>query len=179
MTNLRGHHVHYKPLLKRGALAGALAAIVMAIVQMALAHVVDPHLDAFSFPRVVASLLLGSDAAHPVTGFAATPVLVGLGLHTTIGALFGSLFAFLIAFTGLDTRDDGLVGVMLMALVYAVILFVLAWTIVGHALSSAFDKLPEILALPSHAIYALALTLALNRWEEDADDDLSDHSPRL
>ncbi len=77
-----------------GALWGAVAGVVFAMLSMLYAAVVGPGV--WAPPRMIATIV-GFEMA-PV--FAAAPVIVGLALHMMLSALYGAVFALVIGTAG-------------------------------------------------------------------------------
>lgn len=158
--NVRAHRISYLPLALRGALVGVASAVIMAAVTMLVGPLLDADNDVFTFPRVVATIVLGDDAATPLTGLALLPVAVGLLTHLAIGALVGAAFALLIG----EFDVEGTVPVMVAGIVFASIVFVVSYLAVARLLFPAFEHLPILASFWSHVVFGIVAGAMLGSW---------------
>lgn len=166
-SNVRAHRITYDLLALRGAFVGVLAAIVMAIMAMLLTQFVAPETDMWSFPKAVSSIVLGEDAATPLTGFDAAPVIVGLLVHLAIGAVVGAIFATLIGLFDIEET----VPVTLMGLIYGVSVFLFSYLAVGSLFFPAINEIPTIVGFWTHVAFGLIAGAMLGQWNERYDED--------
>ena len=101
ITNIRDHRIHWRRLAALGTGAGIAGAAVMLVISMALMPLLSDG-DAWLFPKVVSSILLGEGGAQPLAGFEAGPVLLGLVLHFAIGAVVGMTYGMLVGMFDLE-----------------------------------------------------------------------------
>jgi hypothetical protein len=124
--------VRSRPLLATGAVAGILGAVAMAGFAM-IASATYHGVGFFTPMYHIASSLIAPDAMMTSAGqamagnifyFAAGPALLGFGLHLAVGAVFGTIFALLIAALGVRGPALVPVGIVYGALVLALMSFV-------------------------------------------------------
>ncbi len=77
-----------------GGVAGVVAGLVFAVLSMAYGAVVGPNVWA---PLRMMATILGFEMAPT---FAAAPVLVGVGLHMMLSAVYGAVFAVIVGTAG-------------------------------------------------------------------------------
>lgn len=168
--NVISHRISYDRLAGAGAAVGVLAALVMAAVAMIVTPLVDADTDLWSFFKVVGTIVLGTGAADPLTGWEALPVLVGMAMHLLIGAVVGAVFAVLV---GLFDIEDT-VPVMLMGLVYGVAVFLTSYVGIGNLVFPAFERLPTIVGFWTHIAFGIIAGAVLGSWAERYDLDRPD-----
>ena len=168
VTNIRGHRIRWRLLAAQGAVAGVLSALVMLAIATVTYPIFDSGSDGWTFLKVVSSAVLGDDAAAPLTGFEAVPVLVGLVLHLAIGAFVGATYALAIAMFDLE----GWTPVALFGLLYGAFLFVWSTVLIGAGLGGqAIADLPLIVMLWGNLLFGLTAGVLLATWADRADID--------
>lgn len=165
VTNARSHSIDLTHLMQRGVVAGILSAIISGAIAMIAGQLLGDSHDLWTFPKVVSTLILGADAAQPLAGFAAGPVVFGLALHLLIGGFFGGIFAAIVGF--LDVDD--VVAVMLCGLVYAAVIFLFTYVFLAQLLFPTFQDLPLIVAFWNHVIFGIVAGLLLANWHRRYD----------
>jgi hypothetical protein len=146
--------VRSRPLLATGAVAGILGAVAMAVFAM-IASATYHGVGFFTPMYHIASSLIGPDAMMTSAGeamagnvfyFAAGPGLLGFGLHLSVGAVFGTIFALLVA--ALRVRGPALVPV---GIVYGALVLVLMSFVGLPIAASIFGGGDPIRDMPSMA----------------------------
>jgi hypothetical protein len=165
--NVRAHRINYRALAARGAWAGVLASLIMVAIAAVAAPLIEANTDAWSFPKVVSSIVLGEEAASPLAGFDALPVVLGLLLHLAIGAFFGAVFACIVGF--LDVEET--VPVVLAGIVYGVIVFLTTYVMIGQLLFPAIDDLPLVVSFWNHVAFGITTGVVLGSWADTLDAD--------
>ncbi len=136
----------------RPALAGALAGLAGGVAMLVLAALLAMVLNQERWLqlKLIASLLLGASATA-TSGFAASPVLLGLALHLGLAALLGVLFALLMQRAAALPSSLGLpevAGPLFGLLAWGIIYFAIAPLIVPGVLAIATASL-----LIQHLVY--------------------------
>ena len=168
ITNIRGHRIRWSILGARGTLVGVASAVVMFAIATLTYPMFNDGSDGWSFLKVVSSALLGSDAATPLTGFDAAPVVVGLLLHFAIGAAAGATYALLIGLFDLE----GWTPVALFGLLYGAMLFVWSAAITGAGIgTTAMQDLPTIVMFWGNIAFGITAGTLLATWADAADLD--------
>lgn len=171
VTNIRGHRIRWRVLFAGGAVTGLVSALVMLAIAMLLYPLFAAGADAWSFPRAASSLLLGADAVEPLAGFAATPVLVGLLVHFTIGTLAGITYAAFVAMFDLE----GWTPVALFGLLYGAMLFVWSTALVGAGVTPLTgEQFPLVVMFWANLAFGLSAGALLASWADRADLDQAD-----
>jgi hypothetical protein len=168
ITNIRGHRIRWRTLTAQGAFVGVVSALVMLAVATVLYPFLDTATDGWTFLKAVSSAVLGEDAASPLTGFEAGPVLLGLALHLAIGAVAGMTYACLVAMFDLE----GWTPVALFGLLYGAMLFVWSTVFIAAGLGgTAIEDLPLVVMLWGNIVFGLCAGILLATWADRADID--------
>ncbi len=168
ITNIRGHRIRWRVLAAQGAVVGMVSALVMMAIATLIYPVIDSATDGWTFLKVVSSVVLGDDAASPLTGFDFVPVMVGTLLHLAIGVVAGMLYAFVVAMFDLE----GWTPVALIGLLYGAILFVWSTVLIQAGLGgTALGNLPIVVMLWGNMAFGLCAGLMLATWADRADLD--------
>jgi hypothetical protein len=171
VTNIRSHRIRWRLLLAQGALAGIVSAVVMLVIAVALYPLFTNGADIWSFAKVVGSVVYGSSAVDPLSGFEAGPVLVGLLLHFALGAFAGMTYAALVAMFALE----GWTPVALFGLLYGAMLFVWSTTLIEAGLTRVSTEQFQVLAMFwGNLAFGLTSGVLLANWADDADLDQYD-----
>jgi hypothetical protein len=171
VTNIRSHRIRWRLLLAQGALAGIVSAVVMLVIAVALYPLFTNGADIWSFAKVVGSVVYGSSAVDPLSGFEAGPVLVGLLLHFALGAFAGMTYAALVAMFDLE----GWTPVALFGLLYGAMLFVWSTTLIEAGLTRVSTEQFQVLAMFwGNLAFGLTSGVLLANWADDADLDQYD-----
>lgn len=167
-TNIRGHRIRWRAQLTTGAVVGAVSALVMLAIAMLLYPLFVDASDAWSFPKVVSTALLGEDAIEPISGFEAVPVVVGLVIHFLIGIAAGAVYAALVALFDLE----GWTPVALFGLLFGAMLFVWSTALVFAGLTPVDSgNLPLIAMFWGNMAFGLTAGIMLSSWADRADLD--------
>ncbi len=136
-----------------GAIAGVVAGIVFAILSMLYAAIVGPGI--WAPPRMIATIV-GFEMA-PV--FAAVPVVVGLALHMMLSALYGAVFALLVASAG-----RGLI--LLAGLAFGLALYVLNFHVFAEIEQFAAFRMMagNWFEIAVHGVFGLLLAVGFLSW---------------
>ncbi|MCW2922161.1 MAG: hypothetical protein JWL76_2035 [Thermoleophilia bacterium] len=168
ITNVRDHRIRWRMLFASGVVAGLASAVVMLAIATVSYPVFTDGADGWTFLKVVSSAVLGDDAATPLAGFDALPVVVGLLLHLLIGACAGASYAGLVAMFDLE----GWTPVALFGLLYGAMLFVWSTALIGVGLGgTAIEGLPLIVMFWGNMIFGLTSGILLATWADRADMD--------
>ncbi len=168
VTNIRGHRIRWKLVAAQGVIVGLLSAVVMLAIATLTYPMFDSSSDGWTFLKVVSSAVLGDDAAAPLTGFAAAPVVVGLLLHLAIGAFVGTTYAMLAAMFDLE----GWTPVTLFGLLYGAFVFVWSTVAIGVGLGGeAIQQLPLVVMLWGNLVFGFCAGVLLATWADRADID--------
>jgi hypothetical protein len=161
-ANLDQETVDYRPLALRGAEAGLASGVLIGALEIAYSGLFDSATDAWSFPKVVATIALGDDAAHPLTGFAAGAVTAGLLIHLVIATLLGMVFALLAGFVSI--KDPPVL--LLSGITYGVVVYFVTYVIIAGALFPEFQRLPTLAFFLVHPVFGLAAATLLHHWAD-------------
>ena len=168
VTNIRGHRIRWRTLAAQGAFVGVVSALFMLAVATVLYPFLESGSDGWTFLKVISTAVLGQDAASPLTGFEAVPVLVGLVVHLAIGAFAGVTYAGIVAMFDLE----GWTPVALFGLLYGAMLFVWSSVVIATGLGgTAIAELPLVAMLWSNVIFGLCAGVLLATWADRADID--------
>ncbi len=168
ITNIRDHRIRWRMLFAQGALAGITSATLMLAIATITYPAFSDGADGWTFMKVVSSSVLGDDAATPLAGFDATPVLLGLLIHLAIGAFAGATYAGLVAMFDLE----GWTPVALFGLLYGAMLFVWSTAFIGAGLGgAAIQGLPLIVMFWGNMVFGLTAGILLATWADRADID--------
>lgn len=168
VTNVRGHRIRWRVLMGQGAFVGSVSSLFMLVVATLLYPLLDSATDGWTFLKVVSTAVLGQDAADPLTGFAAVPVLAGLVVHLAIGAIAGLTYACLVGMFDLE----GWTPVALFGLLYGAMLFVWSTVAIGAGLGgTAIEGLPPVVMLWGNISFGLCAGVLLATWADQADID--------
>jgi len=156
-------------LAAQGAVVGVISAMVMLAIAMSALPLLDPETDAWTFTKGVSSVLLGPDAASPITGFEVAPFLIGALMHLTIGGIVGAVYGMLVALFDLE----GWTPVALFGLLFGAMLSVWSTLIVGVGFASAglSDHFPLTVMLGGNLAFGLTAGMGLATWADRADID--------
>lgn len=168
ITNIRDHRIRWRLLVAQGALVGIASSLVMLVLATITYPMFSDGSDMWTFPKVIASAVLGNDAASPLAGFDAGPVVLGLLMHFAIGAIAGATYAVLIAMFDLE----GWTPVALFGLLYGAMLFVWSTALIGAGLGpDAMQDLPLIVMFWGNIAFGLTAGVLLASWADRADLD--------
>jgi hypothetical protein len=168
ITNIRDHRIRWRLLVAQGVLVGVASSLVMLVLAIVLYPAFSDGTDMWTFPKVVSSVFLGNDAATPLAGFDAGPVVLGLLMHFAIGAIAGATYAVLIAMFDLE----GWTPVALFGLLYGAMLFVWSTALIGAGLGpDAIQNLPLIVMFWGNIAFGLTAGMLLASWADRADLD--------
>ncbi|MCW2956742.1 MAG: hypothetical protein JWO69_1611 [Thermoleophilia bacterium] len=168
VTNIRGHRIRWSLLAARGALVGVFGAVAMLVIAMATFPLFSDDGDVWSFLKIVSGAVLGGEAASPITGFEATPVLVGLIVHFALGAFVGLTYALLIAMFDLE----GWTPVALFGLLYGAMVFVWSAVFIGAGFGPAdATAIPPVSMFFGNIAFGLTAGVLLATWADDGDLD--------
>jgi hypothetical protein len=171
VTNIRDHRIRWRVLLAQGAVAGVISAAVMLVIAIALYPVFTDGADVWTFAKVVSSVVYGSSAVDPLSGFELGPVAVGLLLHFALGAFAGVTYAALVAMFDLE----GWTPVALFGLLYGAMLFVWATTLIEAGLTRVATEQFQVLAMFwGNLAFGLTSGVLLATWADAADLDQYD-----
>lgn len=149
-------------------MVGVLSALAMLLVATITYPLFVDGTDLWSFPKVVASALLGADAATPLDGFSFGPVLLGLVLHFVLGTFAGVTYALLVALFDLE----GWTPVALFGILYGAMLFVWSAAVVGAGIGGdAIQDLPLAVMFWANVAFGLTAGALLATWADAADLD--------
>ncbi len=168
ITNIRNHRIRWSLLFAQGALAGLVSAALMLVIATITYPAFSDGADGWTFMKVVSSSVLGDDAATPLAGFSALPVVLGLIIHFAIGAFAGATYAALVAMFDLE----GWTPVALFGLLYGAMLFVWSTAFIGAGLGgAAIQDLPLIVMFWGNMVFGLTAGVLLATWADRADID--------
>jgi hypothetical protein len=140
----------------------------MLVIAMLLYPLSADASDAWSFPKVVSTVLLGEDAIDPLSGFEAAPVIVGLVIHFLIGIAAGVVYAALVAVFDLE----GWTPVALFGLLFGAMLFVWSTALVFAGLTPVDSgNFPLIVMFWGNMAFGLTAGVMLSTWADRADLD--------
>jgi tetrahydromethanopterin S-methyltransferase subunit G len=139
--------------LGTGIIGGIVAGIAMAMVAMVWMLLAG---QGFWRPMdVIASILLGEDTINP--GFQMVPELVGMAIHMMLSAVFGLVFAFVVAHT--SWSSGAIVGA---ATAYGLLLWIVNVVIIdANFIPAGLSLAPTPLMIVVHLVYGLVLGLVL------------------
>lgn len=168
IRNIRDHRIRWRVPIVQGVVAGLLSATVMLAFAMVTYPAFSSGADGWTFAKVVSTVFLGDEAATPLAGFAAGPVLVGLLMHFAIGAFAGATYAVLVAMFDLE----GWTPVALFGLLYGAMLFVWSTALIGAGFGgAAVEQLPLIVMFWGNIVFGITSGLLLSTWADRADID--------
>jgi len=168
ITNIRGHRIRWRMLATQGVMVGLFSALVMLAVATLSYPLFADGSDVWSFTKVVSSAVLGADAASPLAGFDAVPVLLGLALHLLLGAFAGVTYAMLIGLFDLE----GWTPVALFGLIYGAMLFIWSAALIGAGIGgAAIEDLPLATMFWANMAFGLTAGSLLATWADTADLD--------
>ncbi len=168
VRNIRGHRIRWRILAAQGAYVGILSAAVMLAVAMTTFPLFSSNSDGWTFAKIVSTVVLGNDAADPLTGFAFAPVMVGLLLHFAVSVAIGVVYAGIVGMFDLE----GWTPVAVIGLIIGAMAFVWSAALIGaELLPSAFANLPLGALLWGNIAFGLTAGLLLATWADRADLD--------
>lgn len=168
ITNIRHHRIRWSMLFAQGALAGLASAALMLTIATITYPAFSDGADGWTFMKVVSSALLGDEAATPLAGFDAVPVVLGLIIHFGIGAFAGATYAALVAMFDLE----GWTPVALFGLLYGAMLFVWSTALIGAGFGGeAIQELPLVVMFWGNMVFGLTAGVLLASWADRADID--------
>jgi hypothetical protein len=134
-----------------GIVGGIIAGIAMAMVAMVWMALAG---QGFWKPMdLIASILLGKGAINP--GFQVVPELLGMMIHLALSALFGLVFAFVVAHT--SWSSGAIIGA---ALAYGLLLWIVNVVIIDTLfIPAGLSLAPTIVLVVVHLVYGLVLGL--------------------
>ncbi len=139
-----------------GLLFGVAAGVVLALAEVALAGAMG---DSLLRPvRMSAGLLLGPPALTPEVS-AGTALLLGMGVHLALSAVWGLLYSFLDAMLPPDGRGrwefQAAVGML-----FGIFIWLVSFQFVGRGYAPTFLEVPQFPQIVLHAVF-LGLPLAM------------------
>ncbi|MEO6866649.1 MAG: hypothetical protein ABI200_01355 [Gaiellales bacterium] len=168
VRNIRGHRIRWHIMAAQGAYIGVASAAVMLAIAMATFPIFASNTDGWTFAKIISTVALGNSAAHPLTGFAFVPVVVGLAIHFALSITIGVVYAGLVAMFDLE----GWTPVALMGLIIGAIAFVWSAALIGAGVGPAsFADLPLGALLWGNIAFGLTAGVLLATWADRADLD--------
>ncbi|MFP2908383.1 hypothetical protein ACLESD_25685 [Pyxidicoccus sp. 3LFB2] len=139
-----------------GLLFGVAAGLVLALAETVLAVATGDN--PMRPVRMAASLVLGPSALTPEVP-AATALLLGLGVHVALSAVWGLLYSFLDAMLPPDGRGrwefQSAVGML-----FGIFIWLVSFQFVARGYAPGFLEVPQFTQIVLHALF-LGLPLAM------------------
>ncbi|MCB0879248.1 MAG: hypothetical protein KDC46_09750 [Thermoleophilia bacterium] len=169
MKNIASNEIDGHGVFTSGGDVGFVAGLVATILPMFVAPLFMDDVDAWTFPKSISTLLFGSSAAEPPTGFDAGPVLAGLGIHLFVATLIGAVFSLVIAYFDVDTLAP---TVVVAAFMLAVLAIDLLWLPLSKTVLPALDDVSIVFTGSMIVWFGLMLGIGIQRWRQDWDESV-------
>jgi hypothetical protein len=144
---------------RAGVLAGLVSGVVMAMIMMAMTTFMM-HMGPWAGAKMPWSLVAGKEAIRP--GFELVPVMGGMMVHFALSAIYGLVFAWLAARTGMGL---GLLGALFGFALYVLNIVVIPSLAAGWAGHMAPpNAMMHAVSAVEHVIFGVVLAAAYGSW---------------